>query len=68
MTDLKTCIEITDLKDMLNKTGKMYGDKPAYKIRKANKEYEVITHKQVREMIDHLGTALIDLGLKNKTN
>ena len=66
MTDLKTCIEITDLKDMLNKTGKMYGDKPAYKIRKANKEYEVITHKQVREMIDHLGTALIDLGLKNK--
>ena len=26
-------IEITDLKDMLNKTSKMYGKKPAYKIR-----------------------------------
>ena len=26
-------IEITDLKDMLNKTKELYGDKPAYKIK-----------------------------------
>ena len=29
-------IEITDLKDMLNKTKELYGDKPAYKIKQKN--------------------------------
>ena len=33
MTNLKRCIEITDLKDMLKKTGEIYGNKPAYKLR-----------------------------------
>lgn len=59
-------IEITDLKDMLNKTKKLYKDNPAYKIKKAPGEYEIYTHEQVRDMIDALGTALIDLELKNK--
>ena len=31
-------IEITDLKDMLNKTKELYGDKIAYKIRKKKAE------------------------------
>ena len=66
MTNLKKCIEITDLKDMLKKTGEEYGNKPAYKIRVAENEYKIITHKEVREMIDALGTALISLGLKGK--
>ena len=59
-------IEITDLKDMLKKTGKIYGDKPAYKIRENIGEYKIITHKEARQMVDSLGTALIDLGLKGK--
>ena len=59
-------IEISDLKDMLNKTKKIYGEKPAYKIKQEEGKYKIITHKQVREMVDALGTALIDLGLKNK--
>ena len=66
MRILNECIEITDLKDMLKKTGSVYGDRPAYKIREKDGEYKVFTHKQVREMIDGLGTALIDLGLKGK--
>ena len=58
-------LEITDLKDMLKKTGEIYGDKPAYKIRQ-EQGYKIITHKEMREMIDALGTELIELGLKGK--
>ena len=59
-------IQITDLKDMLNKTRKLYGEKPAYKIRIAEKQYKIITHSEVRDMIDSLGTAICNLGLKGK--
>ena len=59
-------IEITDLKDMLNKTRKIYGEKIAYKIKKEEGKYIEITHEQVRNMVDCLGTQLIDMGLKNK--
>ncbi|MCI8353011.1 MAG: AMP-binding protein [Clostridia bacterium] len=58
--------EITDLKDMLNKTKDMYKDKIAYKIKIEAGKYKTYTHKEVREIIDRLGTALIDMGLKNK--
>ena len=59
-------IEITDLKDMLNKTRKLYEQKAAYKIRMEENKYKIITHEEVRNMVDCLGTALIDLGLKGK--
>ena len=58
--------KITDLKDMLNKTKEIYGDNPAYKIRKPEGGYQIITHREVREMVDYLGTALCSLGLKDK--
>ena len=58
--------EIIDLKDMLKKSGKKYGEKIAYKIKIDNGKYKEITHKEVRKMIDSLGTALINIGLKNK--
>lgn len=59
-------LEITDLKDMLNKTKKLYGEKTAYKIKIENGKYETFTHNEIREMIDALGTSLINLGLKGK--
>ena len=62
----KKYIEISDLKDMLNKTKEVYADRPAYKIRIKENEYRIITHKEIREMIDALGTALMNLGLKGK--
>ena len=58
--------EITDLKDMLNKTKDMYKDKIAYKIKIEEGKYKTYTHKETRDIIDDLGTALIDIGLKNK--
>lgn len=59
-------LEITDLKDMLNKTRDLYATRPAYKIKLENGKYQTFTHAQVRDMVDSLGTALIDLGLKGK--
>ena len=59
-------LEITDLKDMLNKTNELYGYKSAYKIKIQEGQYKIFTHSQVRDMIDSLGTALIDMGLKGK--
>ena len=53
---------------MLNKTKKAYGSRPAYKLRtKTPGEYQEITHKEVRDMVDCLGTALVSLlNLKGK--
>lgn len=59
--------EFTDLKDMLKKSGETFGDRPAY-IFKTNEEgkFREITHKQFRDDVNYLGTALINLGLKGK--
>ena len=59
-------LEIKDLKDMLKKTGKLYAERPAYKIKVEEGKYQTYTHKEVRDMINNLGTALINLGLKGK--
>lgn len=58
--------KITDLKDMLQKSGKEYANQIAYQIKLEEGKYQNITHKETREMIDSLGTALIDMGLKDK--
>ena len=58
-------IEISDLKDMLQKSGDLYGDNIAYKI-KRNGEYITFSHKEIRKMINGLGTSLINMGLKGK--
>ena len=56
-----------NLKDMLEKSGELYGDKTAYmfKAKEAGK-FRKITHKEFRSDINALGTKLIDLGLKDK--
>ena len=51
---------------MLNKTGEIYGDRPGYKIKVAEGKYKTYTHKEIRDMINYLGTALISMGLKEK--
>ena len=62
----KQMLKVTDLKDMLNKTRDLYGDKIGYKIKIEKGIYKTYTHREIRDMIDYLGTALISLGLKNK--
>lgn len=59
-------IEIADLKDMMNKTRAIYKEAPAYIIKSKKAEYKIYSHEDVREMVDALGTALIDIGLKGK--
>lgn len=60
-------MKIENLKDMLKKSGELYGNRPAFKY-KTDKpgEFRIITHKEFRKDIDYLGTALINLGLKYK--
>ena len=56
MERLYKYIEITDLKDMLKKSGEKYGEKIAYKIRQEN-EYKEITHSHGIEN-DEVGEVL----------
>ena len=46
--------KITNLKDMLKKSGEEYGEKIAYQIKLDKDKYEYFLHKEVREMIDAL--------------
>ena len=59
-------VEIKDLKDMLNKTKSLYGNRVAFKVAVGEDEYKEITHAEVRDMVDALGTKLINMGLKGK--
>ena len=59
--------DITNLKELFNKTGEWYENRPAYKLRGIKKgTYKIITHKQFSDDINALGTALIEIGLKGK--
>ena len=66
MERLYEYMKITDLKDMLKKSGEKYGKNIAYKLREEEGKYKLITHEQVRKMVDGLGTSLINMGLKDK--
>ncbi len=59
-------LKFKDLKEMLNITKPMFANRVAYKVKISKGEYKIVTHEEVRNMIDALGTALIDLGLKDK--
>ena len=56
-----------NLKEMLQKTGELYGNRPAY-IFKTDEpgKFREITHKEFRDEINSLGTKLIEMGLKDK--
>lgn len=57
---------IKDLKDMLNSSVEIYGDKAAFLSKpKGGGAYVPISYKQFKSDVDAMGTALIDLGLKN---
>ena len=59
--------KITDLKDMINKSLEKFSDRPAYVFKTEKKgEFKEITYKQLKNDIDSLGTALINLGLEGK--
>lgn len=64
---IHTMPKYENLKEMLEKSGEMYGNRPAYLFKTEEPEkFREITHAEFREQINQLGTALIDMGLKDK--
>lgn len=58
---------IRDLKDLVNSSAELHADKNAFLVKNApGGTYMPIKFGQLKEDIDALGTALIDLGLKDK--
>lgn len=58
---------INNLKEMLNSSVEIFGDKPAFLLKnKGNEKYEPISYNQFKKDVDSLGTSLIHLGLKGK--
>lgn len=58
--------EITDLKDMVNKSAEIYGDLDAFLVKNTSTgNIRNVSFRQFKSDINCLGTALIDLGLKN---
>ena len=68
---MRECIydveKINNLKEMLEKSAKKFGDKPAYvfKTEEVGK-LKKINYNEFKNNVDSLGTALINLGLKDK--
>lgn len=59
--------DLTNLKQLVNDSCEIYADKTAYLVKKNGKEeYQEIKYSKVKKDVDALGTALIDLGLKDK--
>ncbi len=59
--------EISNLKDMIEQSAKLYAEKPAFLVKeKANTDYVPVSYSKYKADIDALGTALISLGLKDK--
>lgn len=59
--------EITDLKDLINSSAELYADIPAYLVKdKPGGVYRPISFRQMKEDIDCLGTAMMDLKLTGK--
>ena len=64
---LHSYIEIENIKDMLKKSEEKFADRPAFKFKTENPdEFRVITYKEFVKQVNSLGTALINLGLKDK--
>ena len=55
-------LSVTNIKELLKETGKRYGERPAYKFKTETPGvFNTISHKEIRAMVDNLGTALVDL-------
>ena len=57
--------KIKDIRDLVNSSCELYAERNAY-LYKKDGNYTPILFKQVKKNMDELGTALIELGLKDK--
>ncbi len=58
--------KVKDLKDMMVQSTNLFGSRNAFLIKGKNGEYYARTYIELKNDIDALGTALIDMGLKDK--
>ena len=66
-SDLYVFREIRDLKQMMNSSAQLYGDKTGYMVKdRPGGPYIPISYNQLKRDVDGLGTALLELGLKGK--
>lgn len=56
---------VQDLKDMLEQSSLLYGDKNAFLIKSKDEIYKEIKYRDFKHDVDAFGTALLDLGLKD---
>lgn len=61
--------KVSNFKELINRSAKLYPDKVAFTYKKNPKDTTYITHTytELKEDVQNLGTALIDLGLMRKT-
>jgi long-chain acyl-CoA synthetase len=58
--------EISNLKDMLEQSAKLFGEKDAFWLKSSSEGYTGVKYKDFKIDVDALGTAFIKLGLKDK--
>src|SRR3989339_379554 len=58
--------KITDLKDMLNQSSELFKDNKIFNIKNKDNSYTEIKYSEFKNDVDALGTALLNLDLKNK--
>ena len=59
--------DLSNIKQLVNDSCRIYADKTAYLVKRTGSEdYQEIKFSKVKEDVDALGTALINLGLKGK--
>ncbi len=59
--------DLKNLKQLVNDSCEIYADRTAYLVKRNGvEEYQPIKYSQVKKDVDALGTALIELGLKDK--
>jgi len=58
---------IRDLKDMITSSVELFGEKAAFLVKRGGSaDYTPVSYRQFKQDIDALGTALVNLGLKDK--
>jgi len=58
---------IKNLKDLIEQSCNLYGSKNAFYVKSDGQNYKGITYNEYKNDMDSLGTALLNLGLKNQS-
>lgn len=58
--------QLRDLRDLITQSVELFGERPAFEVKDFNNNHYNISYNEYFEQINALGTALIDMGLKNE--